>query len=110
MPLYEYACRACGHHFEVQQRFSEDPIKACPQCGSEVRRVIFPVGVVFKGSGFYKTDNRGTATKDTDREQVSTGGDSSPSSDGKTSGESKTDSSKAEPAASTASAPASSGD
>ncbi len=57
MPLYAYRCTN-GHEFEVRQRFSDDPVEVCPQCGAEVRRVITQVGVVFKGSGFYVTDNR----------------------------------------------------
>ncbi len=58
MPIYEYACDACGHGFEVKQRFSDDPISECPKCGSKVRRVLHPAGIVFKGSGFYITDSR----------------------------------------------------
>jgi putative FmdB family regulatory protein len=58
MPLYEYECRVCGVRFERQQSITEDAIKTCPECGGEVRRVIHPVGIVFKGKGFYATDNR----------------------------------------------------
>lgn len=61
MPTYEYACSGpAHHHFERFQRFSEPPVQECPECGASVRRVIFPVGVVFKGPGFYKTDSRPT--------------------------------------------------
>ncbi|NDJ52484.1 MAG: zinc ribbon domain-containing protein [Chloroflexi bacterium] len=61
MPVYTYECSQCGDRFEKRQSFSEDPLTVC-QCGSAgtVRRVITPVGVVFKGSGFYVTDTRGT--------------------------------------------------
>ena len=58
MPLYAYRCNDCGHEFEARQRMIEDPLKECPTCGGEVRRVINQVGVVFKGSGFYVTDTK----------------------------------------------------
>ena len=58
MPTYSYRCDACDHHFEAVQRFSDEPIRECPNCGGAVRRLIHPVGVVFKGSGWYVTDSR----------------------------------------------------
>ena len=58
MPLYQYRCQDCGHQFSERQRFSDDPLSDCPGCGGDVRRVINNVRVVFKGSGFYVTDNR----------------------------------------------------
>ncbi|MFN8591616.1 MAG: FmdB family zinc ribbon protein [Thermomicrobiales bacterium] len=58
MPTYTYQCDTCGHQFEAIQRFADDPLKDCPQCGAAIRRVIQPVGVVFKGSGWYITDSR----------------------------------------------------
>lgn len=58
MPTYEYECETCGIHFERWQRFSDDPLKKCPECDGTVHRVPYPVGIVFKGSGFYCTDNR----------------------------------------------------
>lgn len=58
MPLYEYKCRECGVRFEYRQHISEDPLKLCPECGGEVYRLIQPVGVIFKGAGFYVTDHR----------------------------------------------------
>jgi len=58
MPLYEYECQECKNRFEVRQRIVEDPISVCPSCGGACRRIIHPVGIVFKGSGFYITDNR----------------------------------------------------
>ena len=61
MPTYEYLCQGSQHRFEVFQRMSDDPLKECPSCGSEVRRVIYPAGVIFKGSGFYVTDSRKSA-------------------------------------------------
>jgi putative FmdB family regulatory protein len=57
MPTYEYQCKTCSHTFEVFQSMSDPPLKNCPECGSEVRRLIFGgSGVIFKGSGFYVTD------------------------------------------------------
>jgi putative FmdB family regulatory protein len=58
MPLYEYQCDTCGVRFERRQRMSDDPIGTCPECGGDVHRLIQPVGIVFKGKGFYVTDNR----------------------------------------------------
>jgi putative FmdB family regulatory protein len=58
MPLYEYECKACGMRFERRQHFTDDPVKTCPECGGEVHRLIHPVGIIFKGKGFYVTDNR----------------------------------------------------
>jgi putative FmdB family regulatory protein len=58
MPIYEYECQSCGGRFELLQHFSDDPVETCPECGGAVRRVIQPVGIIFKGSGFYVTDNR----------------------------------------------------
>lgn len=57
MPIYEYECRSCGVRFDRKQRWQDEPVKECPECQGEVRKVIQPVGIVFKGPGFYKTDN-----------------------------------------------------
>jgi putative FmdB family regulatory protein len=57
MPTYQYACTACDHAFEAVQSFSDNPLTICPECKGEVRKVYSSVGVVFKGSGFYKTDS-----------------------------------------------------
>lgn len=58
MPIYEYECDACGYAFERIQSFNDDPVSKCPRCAGAVRRVISPVGVIFKGSGWYITDSR----------------------------------------------------
>jgi len=58
MPTYEYACRDCGGHVEVVQRISDEPLTVCPTCGGPLRKVFHPAGILLKGSGFYKTDNR----------------------------------------------------
>ncbi|MEI6219997.1 MAG: FmdB family zinc ribbon protein [Actinomycetes bacterium] len=62
MPTYEYACADCGHQFEQFQAFSEEPILTCPECKGELRKVYSNVGVVFKGTGFYKNDSRPAAS------------------------------------------------
>ncbi len=62
MPLYAYQCQDCGLTFERRQSFSEAPITVCPECGGAVQRLIQPVGIIFKGSGFYVTDNRGKSS------------------------------------------------
>jgi putative FmdB family regulatory protein len=63
MPTYQYACTSCGHEFERVQSFADEAISVCPECKGEVRKVYTNVGVVFKGSGFYKTDSRAGAAK-----------------------------------------------
>ncbi len=58
MPTYQYSCTECGHFFEQFQNFSEDSLTTCPECTGRLRKVFNAVGVVFKGSGFYRTDSR----------------------------------------------------
>ena len=59
MPTYEYECKECSHRFEVFQSMSDEPVKQCPECGKEVRRLVSGgVGVIFKGSGFYVNDKQ----------------------------------------------------
>lgn len=62
MPTYAYACTECDHDFEIVQSFTDDALTTCPQCQGRLRKVFNSVGVVFKGSGFYRTDSRGTST------------------------------------------------
>ncbi|MGH3094556.1 MAG: FmdB family zinc ribbon protein [Streptosporangiales bacterium] len=62
MPTYEYACTSCKQQREVVQRMTDDSLTTCEACGGALRKVIFPVGVVFKGAGFYRTDSRSTQT------------------------------------------------
>ena len=56
MPIYGYRCANCGHQFEIQQRMSDEPLKACPKCQGKLNKILYPTGVIFKGSGFYSTD------------------------------------------------------
>ncbi len=58
MPTYAYACTACGHSFEVQQSFTDAALSECPECAGRLRKLFNNVGIVFKGSGFYRTDSR----------------------------------------------------
>lgn len=84
MPLYEYECRKCGVRFERRQSFNEEPVRTCPECGGPVQRLVQPVGIVFKGSGFYVTDNRtssSTATPGKKAAPKETEGASSTSTD-----------------------------
>ena len=62
MPIYEYKCEN-GHVFDVMQKLSEDPLSSCVECGAPVRKVLHPVNISFKGSGFYSTDYRGDSQK-----------------------------------------------
>src|SRR3954471_4177995 len=69
VPTYAYACTACGHRFEVQQSFSDASLTQCPECEGKLRKLFNTVGIVFKGSGFYRTDSRtpaasGSSSKD----------------------------------------------
>ena len=93
MPTYQYACTACGHRFEAVQSFSDSSLTDCPECAGRLRKVFSSVGIVFKGSGFYRTDSRSGgwgSGKETVKADSST---SDSSSDAKTT--SKTDSSSA---------------
>jgi putative FmdB family regulatory protein len=61
VPTYEYVCNDCGNDLEVVQKFTDQPLTECPVCLGRLRKVFYPVGVVFKGSGFYRTDSRAPA-------------------------------------------------
>lgn len=63
MPTYQYLCTECGHAFEVVQSFSDDALTSCEECEGQVRKVYNSVGIVFKGSGFYKTDSRSSTAE-----------------------------------------------
>ena len=104
MPTYQYACTKCEHAFDQFQSFSDDSLTVCPECTGRLRKVFNAVGVVFKGSGFYRTDNRpevksSTETAGSDASSESSKPDSpksdSPKSDSK-SDSSKSDSSKSD--------------
>jgi putative FmdB family regulatory protein len=91
MPTYEYACTECGDRTEVVQSISDPPLTTCTVCGGTLRKIFSPVGIVFKGSGFYRTDSRGKAPaakgdgggdKDKAKKPAGTNSGSKSSSDG----------------------------
>jgi putative FmdB family regulatory protein len=97
VPTYEYACTECGHRLEVVQRFTDEPLTQCPDCGGELRKVYGAVGIVLKGSGFYKTDSRATAGngsggKKESADSASSGSSSSGASEGSGSSDAMKDS------------------
>ncbi len=117
MPTYEYLCQACSHRFEQWQHMTDDALTICPECGGHIRRVFFPAGIVFKGSGFYKTDHGSSAVAEANSNgngnghnakgepaaaetKTSSENTSSPSENGK--GSSSTSSENKAPAATTA--------
>jgi putative FmdB family regulatory protein len=73
VPTYEYACTDCADRTEVVQKFSDDPLTVCASCGGRLRKVYSPVGIVFKGSGFYRTDSR-AAPKDSEPAKAAANG------------------------------------
>src|ERR1700693_2202538 len=60
MPTYGYRCGSCGHEFEIQQRITEQALIACPKCGGKLAKMLYPAGIIFKGSGYYTTDYKGS--------------------------------------------------
>jgi putative FmdB family regulatory protein len=79
MPTYEYRCKECGEHLEVVQAFTDDALTECPNCGGLLRKVFGNIGITFKGSGFYKTDNRSKSSSST--KSTESASDSSSKSD-----------------------------
>jgi putative FmdB family regulatory protein len=101
MPTYEYQCYTCNHRFEKWQKMTDEPLTTCPECSGRIRKVLYPAGVVFKGSGFYKTDHRSDngaphkeAKDETKKAEVAT-------AESKTSTESKPEASKGSTASKT---------
>ncbi len=104
MPTYEYACTSCEERIEVFQAFSDDPLEKCEKCGGKLRRVFHPVGVMFKGSGFYSTDakkgkskTRDGATKSSEKSSSASDSKSTDSATGGGSGSSKESGSTSKP-------------
>ena len=104
MPTYEYVCSKCDQHLEVYQTFSEEPLKRHAGCGGKLSKVLGAVGIVLKGSGFYKTDNRSSSRRSSEKADTSSsssssesnssdsGGSSASSSETKSSSDTKADS------------------
>lgn len=80
MPTYQYACTDCGHELEAVQSFSDDALTTCPECGGGLRKLFGNVGVVFKGSGFYRNDSRSSKSAASGTGSTSTSSDSASSS------------------------------
>ncbi len=106
MPTYQYRCTECDHAFEQFQSFTDDALTVCPECGGRLRKVYNAVGVVFKGSGFYRNDSRGTTTSA--ETPAAKSADSSSSSTSSSTADSSPSTSKSASSAGT-SAPASTG-
>jgi len=98
VPTYEYTCTECGEQVEVVQKFTDDPLTVCTACGGRLRKVFSPVGIVFKGSGFYRTDSRNGSTASSPAASSETKSESKPS---ETKSESKPAAAKAESSSST---------
>jgi len=99
MPTYEYLCDDCGLRFEKIQTFSAPPVQVCPNCNGAVHRVIQPVGVIFKGSGFYVTDNRSRSSTAPSTKRDGDGAKSEKATEGASAPSATTSESKADAAA-----------
>ncbi|MFJ1590831.1 FmdB family zinc ribbon protein [Kitasatospora albolonga] len=106
MPTYQYQCTECGEGLEAVQKFTDDALTVCPSCDGRLKKVFSAVGIVFKGSGFYRNDSRGSSSSSTPASATSKSSDSGSSSS--TSTGSDTKSSASSSASSSAPAPASS--
>jgi putative FmdB family regulatory protein len=93
MPTYDYRCQKCGEDLEVYQSFSDKPLTKHDECGGKLVKVLSPAGIVLKGSGFYKTDSRGSS-KTAAKEKTGDNGSGSSDTSSSNSSESKSDSSK----------------
>jgi putative FmdB family regulatory protein len=104
VPTYQYTCTECGEPLETVQKFSDEPLTVCPACGGRLRKVFSPVGIVFKGSGFYRTDSRKSAAaaapaaKDKDKAPAESSSSTSSDSGSSNGSADKAAAKKAEPA------------
>ncbi|HKT84352.1 MAG TPA: FmdB family zinc ribbon protein [Solirubrobacterales bacterium] len=73
MPIYGYRCSNCGNQFEVYQKMSDEPVQTCPKCEGKVTKMLYPTGVVFKGSGYYSTDYKGSSASSSSNGSSSSG-------------------------------------
>ncbi|HEY9311675.1 FmdB family zinc ribbon protein [Williamsia sp.] len=102
MPTYSYACTQCDNRFDIVQSFSDNSLTECPQCAGKLRKLFNSVGIVFKGSGFYRNDSRSTSTSS----EASSGSDSSSKKESTSSSSSSDSSSSSSSSSSTSSTPA----
>ncbi|MEW2357951.1 FmdB family zinc ribbon protein [Spirillospora sp. NPDC029432] len=105
MPTYQYVCTECGEPLEVVQKFSDDTLTECPACSGRLRKVFSAAGIIFKGSGFYRTDSRGSGSTSSATSSSSASGSSGSSSSGDSG---KSDSASSSSSSSTSSASSSS--
>ncbi|HVW42965.1 MAG TPA: FmdB family zinc ribbon protein [Amycolatopsis sp.] len=96
MPTYQYACKECGHRFEAVQSFSEASLTECPECSGTLRKLYGAVGVIFKGSGFYRNDSRSESSKSSASTSSSSSSSSSSADSSSSSGSSNSSSSSSE--------------
>ncbi|MEU8677015.1 FmdB family zinc ribbon protein [Streptomyces sp. NPDC048560] len=110
MPTYQYQCTECGEGLEAVQKFTDDALTVCPNCEGRLKKVFSAVGIVFKGSGFYRNDSRGSSSSSTPASSPSKASDSTSSSSSSTGSDSKStaSSSSSSSTAAASSAPASS--
>ncbi|MGQ4333961.1 FmdB family zinc ribbon protein [Streptomyces hayashii] len=92
MPTYQYQCTECGEGLEAVQKFTDDALTECPSCGGRLKKVFSAVGIVFKGSGFYRNDSRGSSSSSSPSSSKSSTTDSKPSSTTSSSSDSKSSS------------------
>ena len=91
MPTYGYRCSNCGHEFEIRQKMSDEPLKTCPKCEGKLTKILYPVGISFKGSGFYTTDYKGAG-----KNAAASSNGAVKSSEGSSEGKSESKSAKSE--------------
>ncbi|BBZ77562.1 hypothetical protein MANY_28990 [Mycolicibacterium anyangense] len=108
MPTYSYACTECDNRFDAVQAFTDDALTTCPKCSGRLRKLFNSVGVVFKGSGFYRTDSRDSSSKSSGKSDSSSSSSSSSSSEKSSSSSSESSSSSSSSSSSTPAAAASS--
>ncbi|TDD00503.1 FmdB family transcriptional regulator [Nonomuraea deserti] len=106
MPTYQYACNDCGEQLEVVQKFTDDALTVCPSCEGNLRKVFSAVGIVFKGSGFYKTDSRSSTSGASTSSSASSSSSSKPADSSSADSSSKSSESKSGDSGSSAPAPA----
>ncbi|MGH3883925.1 MAG: FmdB family zinc ribbon protein [Pseudonocardiaceae bacterium] len=104
MPTYSYACTACEHHFDTVQKFTDSSLTDCPECSGRLRKLFSSVGIVFKGSGFYRTDSRASSEAGSNgKSEPGSNGKSKPGSESGSSSSGSTSESKSGPASASSS-------
>ena len=104
MPTYQYQCTECGEGLEAVQKFTDDALTECPNCGGRLKKVFSAVGIVFKGSGFYRNDSRGSSSSSSPASKSSSASSESKTSDSKSSTSSSSTSTSSSSSSSTGSA------